>query len=334
MIWERKAAVAIHMQYDRLNKRLVTQRAASLPNATPRPKSPKTLDHTAAVGAARAIPSLLRRSTINTASGGTTYASTFWLRAIWREPRQPTDPWLQDRFAGALWALTAASDTLRRPQSSYGAEPGAETGWRALGPGRAPATPTPRLTARIARTQASRDTRNGPADEDELAQLDDYVPVRDDEDAAGGAPSQDVTEDDDAPADEEEGEDLLENMHKCVGVGAAGRKAAAGAQPGRQQGGRTAGGQAGPSCSMATAASAATRSRTAAAARLPQTGSCGAARPPASPLLPFPRSHAALRRAWRPPPPPSPPPTPVTTAPSPAWTSMKRRASTRNSLTR
>ncbi|KIZ00062.1 hypothetical protein MNEG_7903 [Monoraphidium neglectum] len=47
-----------------------------------------------------------------------------------------------------------------------------------------------------------------------MAQLDDYVPVPDDNpDAAGGAASQDVTDDDDAlPLEEEEGEDLMENM--------------------------------------------------------------------------------------------------------------------------
>lgn len=44
-------------------------------------------------------------------------------------------------------------------------------------------------------------------EEEELAQLDGFAPD-------GGAPSQDVTEDEE-PADEEEGEDLLDNMHKC-----------------------------------------------------------------------------------------------------------------------
>jgi hypothetical protein len=51
-----------------------------------------------------------------------------------------------------------------------------------------------------------------------MAQLDDFVPVPDDNPDAGAA-SQDVTDDDDdGPADDEdEGEDLLgDNMHKCV----------------------------------------------------------------------------------------------------------------------
>lgn len=48
-----------------------------------------------------------------------------------------------------------------------------------------------------------------------MAQLDDFVPVPDADPDAGGAPSQDVTEDDDGPEDEEEGEDLLgDNMIK------------------------------------------------------------------------------------------------------------------------
>ncbi|KAI8464621.1 MAG: MCM2/3/5 family-domain-containing protein [Monoraphidium minutum] len=49
--------------------------------------------------------------------------------------------------------------------------------------------------------------------EDDMAQLDDFVPVPDDNPDAAGAASQDVTDDEDAlPAEEEEGEDLLENM--------------------------------------------------------------------------------------------------------------------------
>lgn len=49
-----------------------------------------------------------------------------------------------------------------------------------------------------------------------MAQLDDYERVPDDNpDAAGPTPSQDVTDDDGAPEDEEEGEDLLgDNMYK------------------------------------------------------------------------------------------------------------------------
>lgn len=48
-----------------------------------------------------------------------------------------------------------------------------------------------------------------------MAQLDDYVPVPDDNPDAAGAASQDVTDDEDAlPAEEEEGEDLMDNMEK------------------------------------------------------------------------------------------------------------------------
>jgi hypothetical protein len=104
-------------------------------------------------------------------------------------------------------------------------------GWRAPRWRWAPPRPcSARLTPPIAPPQASRDDRAGPADEEELAQLDDYVPVADD---AAPAPSQDVTEDDDGPADEEEGEDLLENMHKCGGCGGGGAAGAAG-RGGRQ----------------------------------------------------------------------------------------------------
>lgn len=58
-------------------------------------------------------------------------------------------------------------------------------------------------------------------------QLDDFVPVQDaDPDAAGGA-SQDVTDDDEGLGnEEEEGEDLLENMHKCVASGSGSLAAA------------------------------------------------------------------------------------------------------------
>ena len=53
------------------------------------------------------------------------------------------------------------------------------------------------------------------ASEDGNAQLDDFEPVPDDNPDAPGAASQDVTDDEDAlPAEEEEGEDLMENMEK------------------------------------------------------------------------------------------------------------------------